>query len=592
MARNRYLDDEEQKLKLDNKLAFRLFAFLKPFRWPLLGLLLVTLLCVALSLAQPQVVRLILDVAFVENDLGLGLRIVGMLLLCAVAENLLNAFRSVHLSRIGQKVVHNIRETLFHHLLSLSFRFFDERPAGKILVRVTSYIDNLAGLVSTGFVQLLGDVVTLVGIIAVMLIMNARLAFICFAAVVPLFFFMFIFRKLLSKQTVKVRNKTSNRTAYTHENIMGSMTIQAFGLQENNVAELHRLNMDIKSTWKKWLMINGSLWPMIDLFSCAAVFAVYLLGYQYYRAGVMGAGELAAFALYVGRFWQPINSISMYYNQIVNSMSNLEKIFETLDTKPLIANAPGAQPLPEIKGKVEFDGVTFGYEDGQEVLKDVSFTIPAGQTVALVGPTGSGKTTVINLVARFYDPTGGTVKIDGQDIRTVTLESLHSQIGIMLQDSFIFTGTILENIRYGKPGATEEECREAAEKVAAHSFISALPEGYNTRTEERGAGLSSGQRQLISFARVLLANPRILILDEATSAVDTHTEQLIQKALDVVLAGRTSFVVAHRLSTIQNADVIFCIQNKGIAEAGTHSQLMAKQGIYYNLQTSQQQEKQ
>lgn len=590
MAKNRYLDDEEQRLKLNNRLAARLFAFLTPFRWKMFYYLAVTLVCVGLSLLQPQVVRLILDRAFTQKNIMFGLSIVGLLLLSMVAENLLNAYRSVRLSQIGQRVVHSIRKALFDHLLKLSFRFYDDRPAGKILVRVTSYVDSLSNLVSAGFVQMLGDTVTLVGIVAVMLIMDATLALLCFATVMPLIFFLFFFRRWLGKQTVRVRNKTSNRTAYTHENIMGNLTIQAFGIEAQNVAELHRLNTDIKKTWKKWLLINNSLWPAIDLFSCFAVFTVYFLGYKRFTGGQMDAGEVAAFALYVGRFWQPVNSITMYYNQIVNSMSNLEKIFETMDTPPALQNTPDAVALTDIRGEVTFDHVSFSYDDNQPVLEDVSFTIEPGKTVALVGPTGSGKTTLINLLARFYDATSGRVLIDGQDIRGVTLESLHGQIGVMMQDSFIFTGTIMENIRYGDPSATDEACVQAAKRVFAHGFISQLPDGYNTRTEERGAGLSSGQRQLISFARVLLSNPRILILDEATSAIDTHTEQLIQQALQVVLSGRTSFVIAHRLSTIQAADLIFCISGHRIAEAGTHQELMAQRGIYFTLQESQRQE--
>jgi ABC transporter transmembrane region len=374
--------------------------------------------------------------------------------------------------------------------------------------------------------------------------------------------------------------------AYIHESIAGMKVTQSFVREDFNKDLFEGIQTDYKKSWMRAIKINNVVSPSIEIISTIANCAVILFGIALMKTSV-SAGTLVAFLGYVGRLWNPIINVSNFYNQVINNMAYLERIFETMDEDPKIQDAPDAYELPPIEGKVEFTHVTFGYEEGIPILEDLSFTVNPGQRIALVGPTGAGKTTVINLISRFYDIQEGCITIDGHDISKVTLNSLRSQMGVMLQDSFIFSGSIMDNIRYGRLDATDEEVIAAAKAVCAHEFIMEMEMGYKTQVNERGSRLSVGQRQLISFARALLADPKILILDEATSSIDTRTEQALQKGLERLLQNRTSFVIAHRLSTIRNSDRIMVINNRHIEEAGTHDELMKMKGHYYDLYTTQ-----
>lgn len=587
MARNRYYDDEATRKGIDGHLFKRLLSFCKPYKKRFAVCVLIVLVSVGLSLLAPQVSKWMIDDVYPNYDVAGAFIVVGLIAGINIMEKLISMLRGVLITKLGQTIVYDIRKAIFYHLQELSFNYFDDLPTGKILVRVTSYIDGLAGLLSSNLVTIIADIATLIGVVIIMLIMNPILTVVSFVTVLPLMVFIVLFRRKLEKLRIPVINKVSNRNAYIHENIMGVYTAQAFNREQENSREFVRLNEQVKDTYMHQVKWSTLMWPVIDLTSVASLLVLYIVGYIMITGDVMTAGEIMAFATYVSKFWTPINSLSSIYSQIVSTMANVEKIFSTIDTPPEITDESDAIELPTIKGDVTFDHVSFAYETGNLVLDDVSFKVKAGQTIALVGPTGAGKTTIVNLISRFYDATDGSVLIDGYNIKHVKLHSLRHQVTAMMQDSFVFSGNIIENIRYGRPDATDEECIAAARTVHADEFIERLPDGYYTRVEERGAGLSAGEKQLLSFARIVLADPRIIILDEATSAIDTKTELLVQKALASLLKGRTSFVIAHRLSTIRNADCIMVISNKGIAEHGTHEELLEQKGLYYELNLSQ-----
>jgi len=594
MAKNRYFEDEEDRIGIDKSLLRRLLGYLRPHKKQFLGGFSLLLISVLISLIWPQTTRWILDNILTVGgshygDYKLGILITAAIGLTMVFDVFIAAWRVVLITRLGHYIIYDIRKELFHHLQTLSFKYFDDRPAGKILVRVTSYVDSLYALLSTNLIQMLIDAITLIAIFIIMLIMNPKLTLVSFVIIIPLAIFLFYYRRKLTYKMRATRNKVSNRTAYMHENIMGVYVTQAFNREEYNQEELQKLNKQVTFFWLKQILFGNTLWPMVDIFATLGTIFVYLLGYQMIidPSHPFSLGELIAFTAYIGRFWQPIFSFSSIYGQFAEVTSNVERIFETIDTEPDIKDSETAFDLPPIQGKVEFDNVTFSYDGETNILENLSFTVEPGELIALVGPTGAGKTTVVNLLSRFYDVTGGRVLIDGYDLRDIKTQSLRTQVGVMMQDSFIFSGNIMENIRYGRPEATDEECIEAARQVYAAEFIEKMPNGFFTKVEERGGGLSTGERQLLSFARTVLANPKILILDEATSSIDTQTELLIQKALAQLLKNRTSFVIAHRLSTIKRADTIMCIADKGIAEAGCHDALIEKKGLYYELNMSQ-----
>jgi ATP-binding cassette subfamily B protein len=495
--------------------------------------------------------------------------------------------RTLIMSRAGQSVLYDMRKQLFDHLQSLSFRFYDSRPAGKIMVRITSDVNTLNQLLTNGVVNMVAEVFNLLVIVLLMLSMHTKLALLSFSILPALAVFALKLRPEIQRRWYNVRLKLSTINAYLNESIMGMRITQAFTRQERNQEYFQELNGSLLSSSIRAIKLNALFMPTFEIVAAVGTGLVLWYGTGMIRTGGLTVGILVAFLNYLWRFWVPINMLAEFYTQIQTAMASAQRVFEILDTKPEIKNAPCAMALPPIKGQVSFEHVDFGYDPGQAVLHDFTLKVKPGQTIALVGPTGAGKTSIINLLTRFYDPQGGRIAIDGVDIKKVTLESLRSQIGIVLQDTFIFSGPIKENLRYGKLDATMQEIIRAAKIANAHEFIMNFPAGYDTEVEERGSKLSVGQRQLLSFARALLLDPAILILDEATSSIDTETELLIQQALARLLAGRTSFVIAHRLSTIQNADRIVVIDHGRIAEQGTHRQLLQQGGIYRNLCAAQ-----
>ncbi len=587
MARNTYFQDEQIEKKWNPKQLAKIGAYVVKYKFELiLGLILMGVASVC-SLGGPYISKIIMDDMIPNKNIRGVLLAVLIYIGLIIAQAVFTIIKGFLMNKMGYWVIYDLRKDLFSHLQSLSFQYFDDRPTGKILVRITNYINALASLLSDGIVNLITDFIVLIAIVIIMLTIDVRLTLISIITCIPLFGVVFGFKNKIHYWQVQTNHKGANRTAFVHENIMGVKIIQAFTHEKQNEEIYEELNDACATTWLKAYRLNQIFLPCVDIVGILGTTATYFVGWLLLDGETMTLGTIFAFAGYITRFWQPINNMSVIYNQMLTAMANLERIFDVMETDPDIKDAEGAYELPSIKGNVTFDHVTFGYEEGQTILNDVSFQVKSGDTVALVGPTGAGKTTVVNLISRFYDLRGGQVKIDGHDVSKVTLHSLRSQMGIMMQDSFIFEGTIIENIRYGRLDATDEECIAAAKAIYADGFISRLPQGYYTRVSERGSELSAGERQLLSFARVVLSDPKILILDEATSSIDTETERTIQKALNELLKGRTSFIIAHRLSTIKQADCIMCIADQGIKEAGTHEELLKKKGMYYQLLRAQ-----
>ncbi len=592
MARNRYMDDEQEAKKLNFGLLKRLLKYAFPYKSKFIWGLSLLIINVLVSLIWPRLVQWLIDNVLTtggayEKSVAAILISIGGVALILFFDVFLASKRVFVITELGHFTIHDIRKEIFNHVQSLDFKYFVDRPAGKILVRITSYVDGLANLLSSSLIQLIVDVFTIICIVVILLTMNVRLTFVSFIILIPLCTFIVLMKRVIEKWSRRVRTKASNRTAYLHENLMGLYVTQAFNREEKNSKELVRLDDETNDQWIKFHLASSSMGPAVDILSTIGTILVYFFAIKFIANGEMTLGALTAFTSYMSRFWQPIASFTNIFTQFSEAAGNIERIFETIDTPADIKDSENAYDLPEITGAVDYKNVTFSYDNENNILENVSFSVKPGEMIAFVGPTGAGKTTVVNLLSRFYDTTDGSVEIDGHNVKDVTLSSLRTQVGVMMQDSFIFSGTVIDNIRYGRPDATDEECIAAAEKIYASEFIEALPKGYYTVLEERGAGLSAGERQLLSFARAILADPKILILDEATSSIDTKTEMQIQRALQKLLENRTSFVIAHRLSTIKRADQIMCIANKGIAERGTHKELMDLKGIYYELNMSQ-----
>ena len=493
-------------------------------------------------------------------------------------------------TKVGQDIIHTIREDIFKHLQELPFSYYDERPHGKIQVRVVNYVNNLSDLLSNGIINTITDLCNLIFILIFMFAMSPKLTLICLCGLPVLVIYVVFLKRRQSHAWQVQSNKQSNLNAYIAESINGIRVTQAFVREEKNMDIFNDLSMSYRNAWLKAVYYNFAMGPMVDLISTITTSFIYVVGVScIINGGQSGVtvGVLIAFTAYISRFWAPINTIASFYNSLLTAISYLERIFETIDEPVEVKDAPDATDMPPIKGDVSFENVKFSYEDGVPILKNVSFDVKQGQTIAIVGPTGAGKTTIVNLLSRFYNVDSGKVLIDGIDISKVKIHSLRTQMGVMMQDSFIFSGTIMDNIRYGNKTATDEEVIKAAKTVCAHDFIMEMEDGYNTQVNERGSRLSVGQRQLISFARALLADPAILILDEATSSIDTETEIVLQEGLNNLLKGRTSFIIAHRLSTIKNADTIMYIDKGGIVEAGSHDELLENKGAYYELYMSQ-----
>ena len=586
MARNKYDVDEELQEGFNISHLKRLIRYMKPYKNKVI--LSVTLMIISsfVSLLGPYLIKIALDDIIPSGNLA---NLVILSLIYALSLILVSAFmkqRIITMGKVGQDILVDMRKDLFVNLQSLPFSYYDSRPHGKILVRVVNYINSLSDLLSNGFVNLIADIVTLIITVIFMFILDYKLALVSLIGIPLLMTVIMSIKKAQRRAHQKLSSKQSNMNAYVHESINGIKVTQSFSREEENMKIYKDVCTQYSDAWMDSVKLNFLVWPSIDIISVASVALIYLFGILIFDSSIK-VGVLVAFIGYVWRFWAPITNIGNFYNTIINAMAYLERIFETMDEKPLIHDKENATTLPPIEGHVEFKDVTFMYEEDNPILKNININIESGESIALVGPTGAGKSTIVSLISRFYDINKGQILIDGIDIRDVTLKSLRQQMGIMLQDSFIFSGTIMDNIRYGNLNATDEEVIAAAKVVRAHDFITEFENGYYTEVNERGSRLSVGQRQLISFARALLADPRILILDEATSSIDTQTEILLQKGLDELLKGRTSFIIAHRLSTIKNSSRIMYIDNGSIVECGTHDELMALRGHYYNLYQSQ-----
>ncbi len=579
MARNKFDADEEIEQKVNPRIILRLFKWIKPFSgWMVLSCLLM-LLSSAISLTSPYLIRMAIDTAIPSQNYRMLIIISIILTVSTIAVRFLLAGKLKIMTRVAQKIIVNIRKEVFTKLQALPFTYFDSRPHGKILIRVVNYVNSLSDLLSNGIIQLVSDLFTLIVIICFMFAIDPKLTLVSMAVLPVLFIVLICMKKAQHEAWKQESYKRSNLTAYLSESLNGMKVTQSFARENVNQGIFDGLCLTCKKVWMKAVNINNIIWPVVDNLSTIGVALVYLAGINWLGDGV-SIGTLVAFAGYIWRFWAPIQNLGNFYNSMVTTGAYVERIFELLDEDEDITDRPDAKELPPIRGHVQFDKVNFSYEKGNPILKNINFTITPGMSVAIVGPTGAGKTTIINLLSRFYNPDDGKILIDGLDILDLQIKSIRKQVGVMLQDSFLFSGTIMENIRYGKLEATDEECIMAAKTVMADDFINAFPEGYNKIISANGGGLSQGQKQLISFARVLLSDPRILILDEATSSVDTHTEKALQQGLNHLLKGRTSFIIAHRLSTIRNADMIFFVDHGEIVERGTHKELLALNGNY------------
>ena len=587
MAKNTYKQDEILEEPFDIRHLLRASSYIKKYQKRMICAILLSGIGGAFGYVAPMIIQRALDVAIPAKDFRLLFSLVGALIGIYTVSVIFTTIRSKIMVDVSQSIIYDIRKDLFAHLQKLPFQYYDDRPHGKILIRVVNYVNSVSDMLSNGLINILLESFNLLFIVIFMFLVDVQMALVVLCGVPVLMIFMFWIKNRQRKAWQAVSNKNSNLNAYLQENIVGARITQIFARENENARIFQELSNDCRQTWNTAVRYSNLVWPGIDSISVCVRAAIFLFGLVLFGEGNKSLGTIVAISSYASFFWQPIMNLGNIFNNFINNIAYLERIFETMDEPVTISDKENAREMPKIRGEVTFDHVTFSYDKSKKILKDVSFTVKPGESIALVGPTGAGKSTIVNLISRFYNVDSGRVLIDGQDISDVTIHSLRSQMGIMMQDSFIFSGTIGDNIRYGKLTASEEEIQKASRIVCADEFISRMPEGYDTEVRERGSMLSQGQKQLISFARTLLSDPSILILDEATSSIDVQTEKALQTGLNAMLQGRTSFIIAHRLSTIRDCDRIMYIDDGGIMETGTHEELMAKKGHYYKLYTAQ-----
>lgn len=591
MAVNSFREDEFMENTDKKKIFRRLFSYLMEYKGILIAVLLCMGVTVAISLVNPLIIEEAIDTYIAGGDFPGLMKLGAFALALNVFFIVMVKIRMYVMAVVSNKILLRIRQDLYEHIQTLSFAFFDSRPTGKILARIIGDVNSLKDVLVNTVTTLVPELVTVAGVVVIMVVKDWRLA-LASLSTLPLMIAGIWFVQTKSHRRWQIfRKKSSNLNAYVHEDIAGMNVVQSFGAEEETREIFGKLAAEHRDSFRDAVIYADLFGPVVDFCWGIGAMMMYLIGIRVLGVETVSVGMLVAFGTYINMFWTPIMNLSNFYNNLVTNLTAAERIFDILDTEPDIVDAADVAKLPEVKGEVEFSHVSFTYDRGTpaetKVLSDVSFSVKPGETIALVGPTGAGKTTIVNLISRFYDIEEGTISVDGYDLTRISIESLRQQMGVMTQDNFIFHGTVRDNILYGKLDATEEEMIAAATAVNAHDFIMKMEKGYDTELKEHGAGLSIGQRQLIAFARTMVSMPKILILDEATSSIDTHTEILVQKGIEALLSGRTSFVIAHRLSTIQNADRIFVIDNGGILEQGSPAELMKKQGAYYNLYMAQ-----
>ena len=564
----------------------RLFSYMKKYKKEVALVLLLMAMTTAVTMINPLLVKAAVDDYIVRSDVP-GLF---WLLAIAVGLNLILALcmriRFLTMGKVSNHVLLEIRQELYTHIQSLGLSFFDKRPTGKILARIIGDVNSLKEVLNNSVVTLVPEVVNILAVLVIMLVLNVKLALAGVAMLPVLVAGMYVVEIFAHQRWQLHRQKNSNMNAFTHEDFSGISVVQSFTAEEKTSQNFGKLLGEVKDSFFQAAILTDLFWPIVLISSGIGTFLIFYWGIPLVQSGEVSVGLMIAFISYIQMFWMPIINLSQFYNQLTSNLAAAERVFEILDTEPE-EKAENTISMPKIEGDITFEHVTFSYDGDKVVLDDVSFTVEKGETIALVGPTGEGKTTIINALARFYEIQSGSICIDGQDIRSVSLSSLRSQMGIMTQDTVLFTGTIADNIRYGKLDATQAEIEEAAKAVQLHDFVMSLEKGYETMINDKGSKLSAGQKQLIAFARTMIAKPAILILDEATASIDTHTERLIQQGISSLLKGRTSFIVAHRLSTIKQASRIFFIKNRQIAEMGSHQELLEKKGEYYHLYMAQ-----
>jgi len=589
MAVNTYKEDEQQQEIGKTKTLLRLYRYLLHYKKTIAAVLCIMAVCIGISLMNPLMIEKAINDHIAGHDMP-GLIRLTILAICLNLVYIAGVrLRMYLMADISNRSILTIREELYVHIQTLSFHFFDSRPMGKILARIISDINSLKDVMADSVTTLLPDLLTITGVLVIMFIKNWKLAMAAVLTLPILITGMYFVQTLGHKRWQIFRKKNSNLTAFIHESLSGIRIIQSFGAEDEKEAAMNGLLNEYRGAFLDAVRIADGFGPLTDLSWALGGFLLYFIGIKIMGTGNVEVGTFIAFSSYLGMFWKPIRNLANFYNKLITNISGAERVFDILDTTPEIKDRELVSTLPQIAGEVVFDHVSFAYSDEPErnILDDISFRIAPGETIALVGPTGAGKTTIVNLISRFYDIKSGQILIDRYNILDVSIRSLRRQMGIMTQDNFLFTGTVMDNLRYGKPDASEAEVIAAAKAVQAHDFILKMAKGYDTELKERGAGLSLGQRQLLAFARTMVTQPGILVLDEATSSIDTHTERIVQQGIETLLKGRTSFVIAHRLSTIKQADRIFVIDGGRIQETGTHEELLAAKGAYYQLYQAQ-----
>ena len=591
MAVNSFREDEQMDASDTGKVVLRLFGYLRDYKKDVVIVLIAMAVTVGISLLNPLLIEEAIDHYVADKDMNGLLKLVAFAVTVNLVYVVMVKVRIYVMSLISNNIILKVRNEVYEHIQTLSFSFFDSRPNGKILARIMGDVNSLKDVLAKAVTNIIPNTITIIGVIVIMLMKDWRLALAAMCTLPFMAIAIYLVEKSNHIRWQVVRKKGSNVNAYVHESIAGMRVVQSLNAQDETRAQFEELTDEHRDSFIYACRVADLFFPVIDMSWGIGMMVLYLVGVKIIGAPEVSLGLLVAFGTYTGMFWEPIMNLSTFYNQLITNLSAAERVFDILDTESDLTDEPDAFELPDIKGEVAFNNVSFTYDEGTEsetkVLDNVSFTAKPGETIALVGPTGAGKTTIVNLISRFYDIQKGTITIDGYDLKKVTMNSLRKQMGVMTQDNFIFHGTVRENIAYGKLDATDEEIIRAAKAVDAHDFIMKMEKGYDTELKEQGAGLSIGQRQLIAFARTMISEPKILILDEATSSIDTHTELMVQKGIEALLKGRTSFVIAHRLSTIQNADRIFVIDQGGIREQGSPAELLEKKGAYYKLYMAQ-----